>query len=288
LFDSISILAGSRRRIPGEIVWINHVAWVVDRINAGSATIINISNQSKTDHISSQCDSDEPAVMHENFISAKSKAEMSKQKQMDEKQNEENKHMKELTPIETLITKAISAGKDDNKIMAMCLSNYPETPAVETVKLIAKLRKVKPPTAPPAKGKAPAPKPAAKKASKGDSIDRVAFLLDLAKAGNSELKMIQAFTKQFGDISAQHKYIVGREWRRVNGKAGSKMVCVNGLWEHDPNAGKSAPKAPAPKGKSKPVPPAPPVKKPAAKTPPPPKHSAPVEEAPAQGEEVQA
>lgn len=280
LHDTTEILAGCRERIVGEIVFIGHTPWVVDALNNGSATIKQVSG-GKTDHISRQCDICDEPIMHENFIPSKVKAEL--EKQNNKQQTESENNMNPLTDIETFILKAIQNGKDDNKIVAACMGKTFAEPAdaVTVVKAIARMRKLAAKgtaiTAPAPKGKSiPAPKAKASKATRGDGIDRVDFLFELAKGGSSEAKMISEFKKQFGECSAHYTYIAGREFRRANkdSKPAKKVVAKS---------------APAPKGKGKHVPPVPAKKAakpaPVAKTPPPPK-AAPATDIPAQGEEV--
>jgi hypothetical protein len=116
------------------------------------------------------------------------------------------------------------------------------------------------------------------------------FIVGLATAGNSQAKMVQLYTKSFGDPGPDNQgwgYMIGREWRRANNALGRKQ-----------SAGKPAKSLPAKKAVAKAAPalpakkklPLPPVKKVPAKSVPAKVAPAATEEPalgiPAQGEEV--
>lgn len=285
--DDTDIPAGQIRRRAGDIIQHGGSEWIIDRVGKCSAIAVSLVNKSKEMSISTCCDKQDVIRRETNFQSAKS-APVGTTNAEDKKQQTENTDM-----IETLVSKAIASGKDDNKILAMCLSNYPDVPAMDAMKLIAKVRKnpakfAAAASAPVPRGKGPKTPPPAKakvaKAPKGDTIDRVAFCLDLAKAGNSEAKITQAYTKAFGAPSAHFVYIIGREFRRVN-KASAKPAKAASKVAPAPKAKAKVAPAPAPKKAAKPAP------APKAVSPPPPKAAAPVpgaEGVPAQGEEVPA
>jgi hypothetical protein len=148
--DTMDILPGSRLRVVGEIVTQENASYVVEKVNGSGAACRNIANAGSVIHISRLTDKSSPI----NFQSSKPSSKGTN-KQPGEKQKTKNS-MNEKT-IETLISKAVTAGKDDNKILMMCISNYPDVPAAEVIKLIAKGRK--------AASKAPAVTPPARKAA---------------------------------------------------------------------------------------------------------------------------
>lgn len=307
LYDTLeeNILPGCRERIPGEIVWINHVPWVVDYISPGSAVIKSITG-SRTDRISRQCDSIEEPAMDTNFVSSKSKAEADKQNKLDTKQNNETEtNMNTLTDIETFVLKAIQNGKDDNKIVAACMGKTFENAydAVAVVKTIAKMRKVHAKGVPAAavpvpKGKAPAPKAKSAKAASSPRLSEPtpehpwsglgAFMREQIAKGVDAETVCKKATKTWRKMSNS---TFAADWLRFTGKKVTVTSAKPDNWGLTP--AKAAKTAPAPKGKGKATPPAPAKKAakptPAAKTPPPAKAAAPVasdESIPAQGEEA--
>lgn len=306
-----NILAGCRERIPGEIVWINHVPWVVDSLSNGSAVIKSIAG-SRTDRISRQCDSVEEPTMDTNFVSSKSKAEADKQNKLDTKQNNETEtNMNPLTDIETFVLKAIQNGKDDNKIVAACMGKTFENAydAVAVVKTIAKMRKVHAKGVPAAaapvpKGKAPAPKAKAAKAAPSPRLSEPtpehpwsglgAFMREQIAKGVDAETVCKKATKTWRKMSNS---TFAADWLRFTGKKVTVTSAKPDNWGLTPakpvKTAKAAKAAPAPKGKSKATPPAPAKKAakpaPTAKTPPPAKAAAPAasdEGIYTQGEEV--
>ena len=201
LFDSTGLLPGMRRRVVGEVIELVNskkinVAWMVTNVTDSSATIQALNNRSAIDHISSTCDAIDKPVMADNFQLPKSGVEGTNQKNSDAKNNSMSKQDQ---TIEILISKAISMGKDDNKITIMCLSNYPNVPATEVVKLIDKGRK--------AAGrpvKATPPPKAAKVLAKsspttGARPGKCAFADDQLLSGKfTKSQIVSQFLKKFG------------------------------------------------------------------------------------------
>jgi hypothetical protein len=71
------------------------------------------------------------------------------------------------------------------------------------------------------------------KKAQGKKVNTLDFIMKLAKDGKSEVQMTQAYKSQFEENPTAHvKYIIGREWRRVNGKSmagkASKKVVAKG------------------------------------------------------------
>jgi superfamily I DNA/RNA helicase len=291
LLDTTPILPGNRRREVGEVVTILNgkkepINYVVTGHNPAGAICENVRNKSDTIRISAQCDKSETINFHPPTSEAGGSTNTDNKK-------EKHNSMKKFDNIESLINHAITgaAKLDDNKITAACLANYPDVPATDAVKLIAKLRKaaaktgsVPPKSIPQVPKKDKAPK------GKSDRQNRLDFIVGLATAGNSQAKMVQLYTKSFGDPGPDNQgwgYMISREWRRANNALGRKQ-----------SAGKPAKSLPAKKAVAKATPalpakkklPLPPVKKVPAKSVPAKVAPAATEEPalgiPAQGEEV--
>ena len=193
------------------------------------------------------------------------------------------KTAKELTGIDALVSKAIASKKDDNKITAMCLANYPEVAAGDVVKLIAKHRKAAAkgvpapaPKVPAAKAAAPTPKAKAAKAEGSARPETPSAEHPWAGCGAAMRKLIAAevapaaaFNKLAKTYLKMTPGSFAGDWKRFTGTkpdmTGAKVPARGFNTEAT---------APAPKAKA----PAPKTADPAAKKLPPVKAPAPVEE----------
>ena len=132
LFDTTEVAPGQVLRQVGEIFRFNNTFYEVTLVKQTSAQARKISRSVKSaDEITiSSCRDIADVVTADNI-----------NKQTNETSNMKKQTETILTGIDLLISKTIASKKDDNKIAAMCLSNYPEVPPADVVKLIAKYRK---------------------------------------------------------------------------------------------------------------------------------------------------
>jgi hypothetical protein len=139
IFDNLDTTPGMRLRVPGEVVCIGEKSYVVEKVNGSGAICRNLRNASDTEHISRSAGTEVPIVMEQDFQIAKPERKGKQQ----HNQGEEKNSMKESTPIELFITKAIGLKKTDAQIIVACSQpkSFPDVPADEVVKTIGRLRK---------------------------------------------------------------------------------------------------------------------------------------------------
>lgn len=63
------------------------------------------------------------------------------------------------------------------------------------------------------------------------------FVVELAKEGNSEKEMLAGVKREYGEPSAHTTYIVGREWRGVNGRPSKAAKTAKGVPVNDATPG---------------------------------------------------
>ena len=306
LFDNSEVPPGQTLRKVGDVFVWQRNEYVVEKVSASNAKARCLTKLAriKSDGtegfegsaqfitVSNCCDCGSVIRSEENFQPQKSGAAGINQKQTSG--NGENNNMKKqteviLTGIDLLIAKAIAGKKDDNKITAMCLSNYPEVPAGDVVKLIAQARKAA------AKGqvvgkvqtaKAPAAKAPAAKTPKAEKAKTPSAEHPWAGVYAAERKLIEAgMTPQDAFKKLAKVYLkmtpgsFARDWEHLGQKKPNMdgVKCPARGWGNGatPAPAKKvaapAPKAPAPKA-AKPAAPAPkkvspPAPKPAAEAP---------------------
>ena len=266
--DTTDIPTGQVRRRIGDVFSFAATEYVVTNVNSCRASAVCLDRAVKKGEetemapkeisVSTCCDKQDVLRRIDNFQSGKPSPKGTKHN--NNPGNEENNSMsKEDKTIEILISKAIAAGKDDNKITAMALANYPNVPAAEVIKLIAKGRKSagKSPTAPPTRKAAPPGRkadPSKTPQIKGSRAGSAEYIRGLAAKGIEKDKAIEMLLKKYPCLTGLTSIIESR-WNTAI-KLASKVA--------EETSSKAA--APVKKTASKSAAPvkAPPVRKPKA------------------------
>ena len=281
LYDNTDILPGMVRREVGVVFLYRGSEFVVTHCNESNAKCVCLARQKRiiTNGLTGETAEflDAPGKLTvsnqiepgdilrrindaETFLSSKPRT-IGQPKQTGTTETENMKTEKIiLTDIDLLISKAIASKKDDTKIAAMCLANYPEVTPKAVVKLIAKYRKSATTPA------APVAKKEVKTAAAGSRAGSAAYVRGLFAAGEKKEDARAKTEKKFPDVVG---FLFDRRWSTAEKLAKNSAPA------------KKAPTAKAPTPKAAPKKAAPAPKKVTASVPPPPKPVETPAEAPA-------